>query len=127
MLASCLGCIYSGGGFKYVFTFTVILGEDEIHFDEHIFQGGWFNHLCTCMYIYSVFIPESSNGLKFGFQKPDCLGLKLDTQAEGPGMYVIDASEKGGMVEALLLVRGCALQGGPLLVKTRVITCYNPL
>ena len=79
------------------------------------------------VYIYSVFIPESSNGLKFGFQKPDCLGLKLDTQAEGPGMYLIDASEKGGMVEALLLVRGCALQGGPLLVKTRVITCYNPL
>ena len=47
-------------------------------------------------------------------------------------MYVIDASEKGGMVETLLLVRGCApwqlafativLQGGPLLVKTRVVT-----
>ena len=28
-----------GGGFKYVFMFTPIIGEDS-HFDEHIFQMG---------------------------------------------------------------------------------------
>ncbi len=31
-----------GGGFKY-FLFSLLLGEDS-HFDEHIFQMGWFNH-----------------------------------------------------------------------------------
>ena len=31
-----------GGGFKY-FLFSSLLGEDS-HFDEHIFQMGWFNH-----------------------------------------------------------------------------------
>ena len=31
-----------GGGFKY-FSFSSLLGEDS-HFDEHIFQMGWFNH-----------------------------------------------------------------------------------
>ena len=32
----------SGGG--YVFSiFTPKIGEDS-HFDEHIFQMGWFNH-----------------------------------------------------------------------------------
>ena len=31
-----------GGGFKY-FLFAPLFGEDS-HFDEHIFQRGWFNH-----------------------------------------------------------------------------------
>ncbi len=31
-----------GGGFKY-FLFLPLFGEDS-HFDEHIFQRGWFNH-----------------------------------------------------------------------------------
>ena len=31
-----------GDGFKYVL-FSPLLGE-MIHFDEHIFQRGWFNH-----------------------------------------------------------------------------------
>ena len=31
-----------GGGFKY-FLFSPLFGEDS-HFDEHIFQRGWFNH-----------------------------------------------------------------------------------
>ena len=31
-----------GGGFKY-FLFSPLFGEDS-HFDEHIFQMGWFNH-----------------------------------------------------------------------------------
>ena len=31
-----------GGDFKY-FLFSSLLGEDS-HFDDHIFQGGWFNH-----------------------------------------------------------------------------------
>ena len=32
----------TGGGFKY-FLFSSLFGEDS-HFDEHIFQIGWFNH-----------------------------------------------------------------------------------
>ena len=31
-----------GGGFK-CFLFSPLFGE-ESHFDEHIFQMGWFNH-----------------------------------------------------------------------------------
>ena len=31
-----------GGGFIF-FKFAPLLGEDS-HFDEHIFQLGWFNH-----------------------------------------------------------------------------------
>ena len=31
-----------GGGFRY-FLFPTLFGEDS-HFDEHIFQRGWFNH-----------------------------------------------------------------------------------
>ena len=31
-----------GGGFKY-FSFSTLFGE-MIHFNEHIFQMGWFNH-----------------------------------------------------------------------------------
>ena len=31
-----------GGDFKYLL-FSSLLGEDS-HFDDHIFQGGWFNH-----------------------------------------------------------------------------------
>ena len=31
-----------GGGFKY-FLFSTLFGEDS-HFDDHIFQMGWFNH-----------------------------------------------------------------------------------
>ena len=31
-----------GGGFKYFFL-SPLFGEDS-HFDEHIFQMGWFNH-----------------------------------------------------------------------------------
>ena len=31
-----------GGAFKY-FLFSPLFGEDS-HFDEHIFQRGWFNH-----------------------------------------------------------------------------------
>ena len=34
-----------GGGFKYVL-FSPLFGEDS-HFDEHIFQRGWFNHQLT--------------------------------------------------------------------------------
>ena len=30
------------GGFRYVL-FSSLFGEDS-HFDEHIFQMGWFNH-----------------------------------------------------------------------------------
>ena len=30
-----------GGGFKYFFLFSSLVGED---FDKHIFQVGWFNH-----------------------------------------------------------------------------------
>ena len=30
-------------GFKCCFIFTPKLGEDS-HFDEHMFQMGWFNH-----------------------------------------------------------------------------------
>ena len=49
-----------GGGFQY-FLFSPLLGEDS-HFDEHIFQGGWFNHQpdiyhekTTCItYIYHI-------------------------------------------------------------------------
>ena len=32
-----------GGGCKYFFMFKPIWGKDS-HFDEHIFQMGWFNH-----------------------------------------------------------------------------------
>ena len=31
-----------GGGFKY-FLFSPLFGENS-HFDEHIFEMGWFNH-----------------------------------------------------------------------------------
>ena len=31
-----------GGGFQY-FLFSPLFGEDS-HFDDHIFQMGWFNH-----------------------------------------------------------------------------------
>lgn len=53
---------------------------------------------------------------------------------EGPGMYVIDASEKGGLGRNIAFSEGmCTMattvafaeivpQGGPLLVKTRAIT-----
>ena len=34
--------LFLGGGFKY-FLFSPLFGEDS-HFDEHIFQRGWFNH-----------------------------------------------------------------------------------
>ena len=34
---------YLGGGFKYFLFSPRSLGEDS-HFDEHIFQMGWFNH-----------------------------------------------------------------------------------
>ena len=33
-----------GGGFKYFLCSSRILGKWLIHFDEHIFQVGWFNH-----------------------------------------------------------------------------------
>ena len=33
---------YLGGGFRH-FLFSSLPGE-MIHFDEHIFQMGWFNH-----------------------------------------------------------------------------------
>jgi len=33
---------YLVGGFKY-FLFSPLFGKDS-HFDEHIFQMGWFNH-----------------------------------------------------------------------------------
>ena len=42
MIPALFGDIYLGGGFKY-FLFSPLLGED-FHFDEHIFQMGWFNH-----------------------------------------------------------------------------------
>ena len=88
MLASCLGCIYSGGGFKYFLFSPPILGEDELILTSVFFNGGGSTtYVHVCIYIYSVFIPESSNGLKFGFQKPDRLGLKLDTH-DGGSRYV---------------------------------------
>ena len=34
--------VYLGGGFKH-FLFSPLFGEDS-HFDDHIFQMGWFNH-----------------------------------------------------------------------------------
>ena len=47
-----------GGGFKYFFMFTLILGE-MIQFDEHIFQMGWFNHQVEmCDIIESFFWRE---------------------------------------------------------------------
>ena len=33
-----------GGGFKHFLCFMPKIGEDGPHFDEHIFQLGWFNH-----------------------------------------------------------------------------------
>ena len=33
-----------GGGSKYVFIFTTIMGEDVQFNLTHIFQKGWFNH-----------------------------------------------------------------------------------
>ena len=38
-----------GGGFKYFFMFTPMPGE-MIQFDEHIFQGGWFNRQLESLY-----------------------------------------------------------------------------
>ena len=42
MMASWFPIDLLGGGFKHVL-FSPLLGEDS-HFDEHIFQRGWFNH-----------------------------------------------------------------------------------
>ena len=36
-------CVALGGGNSNIFNFHPIPGE-MIQFDEHIFQGGWFNH-----------------------------------------------------------------------------------
>ena len=36
------GKLFLGGGFKYCLC-SSLFGEDS-HFDEHIFQMGWFNH-----------------------------------------------------------------------------------
>jgi len=34
-----------GGGNANIFgIFTPKIGEDDSHFDEHMFQRGWFNH-----------------------------------------------------------------------------------
>ena len=35
---------YLGGGFKYFLCSTLKLGKIFTHFDDHIFQMGWFNH-----------------------------------------------------------------------------------
>ena len=37
----------------HFFIFTPILGEDS-HFDDHIFQMGWFNHQLETMEIYPL-------------------------------------------------------------------------
>ena len=42
-LAEWLSDSLLGQWFQTFFIFTPILGEDS-HFDEHIFQLGWFNH-----------------------------------------------------------------------------------
>ena len=47
--------IYLGGGNSNIFgIFTPKMGEDS-HFDEHIFQMGWFNHqldMWNCLVVY---------------------------------------------------------------------------
>ena len=42
-----------GGDFKH-FLFSPLLGEDS-HFDEHIFQVGWFNHQPEKDFVVLVF------------------------------------------------------------------------
>ena len=47
---SSLEAVFLGGGFNCFFSiFTPIPGE-MIQFDEHIFQGGWFNHQLESLY-----------------------------------------------------------------------------
>ena len=41
-IVSIVGTSHLGGGFKYFF-FSPMWGED-VQFNEHIFQMGWFNH-----------------------------------------------------------------------------------
>ena len=43
-----------GGGFKY-FLFSTLPGE-MIHFDEHIFQMGWFNHQLINVFFRCFFL-----------------------------------------------------------------------
>ena len=49
---SCCGILLQGGGFKHVL-FSPLFGEDS-HFDEHIFQRGWFNHQLGWIEFYEV-------------------------------------------------------------------------
>ena len=52
----------SGGFFKYFFIiFTPKLREDS-HFDEHIFQMGWFNHQPASCFWYKEFIDSLNSG-----------------------------------------------------------------
>ena len=47
------GSVYLGGGFKY-FLFSTLFREDS-HFDDHIFQMGWFNH--QLVYCWPTSVP----------------------------------------------------------------------
>jgi len=86
MLASCLGCIYSGGGFKYVFIFTPILGGDELILTSIFFNGGRSTAFLSPPTVWSL-----------GFKNQTVWGWNWTPITEGPGMYDIDASEKGGL------------------------------
>ena len=48
-----IGGFFLVGGFKYFLMFIPIWGNDP-HFDEHIFQMGWFNHQPVGEYVFCM-------------------------------------------------------------------------
>ena len=62
---------FSGWCFHF-FKFLPIFGED-VHFDEHIFQRGWFNHQLGFGHALSMHDGQFWNG-RF------CCGLVVDRQ-----------------------------------------------
>ena len=49
--------LWLGGGFKY-YLFSALLGKDS-HFDDHIFQTGWFNHQLHEIVCWTYFVRDT--------------------------------------------------------------------
>ena len=112
------GCIMARGWFQLFFIFT--LGEDS-HFDEHIFQLGWFNHQLAMFFFWWWFfhyqgkdepitatrrkpLPEKQRKLRIG-------SLENPSIAEGsPGCdaRLIPGLGQPGWGDALEVVICCA-------------------
>ena len=63
LLSSCPSILFSRWWFQLFFIFTPNLGEDS-HFDEHIFQMGWFNHQPDIGFVFTSVRNVATNHLE---------------------------------------------------------------